>query len=212
MRSKKSLFISICFASVILSAAACRVSSEDEESTRSAQSRLEPGVVEGNPTCASLGLGTAFVKDEDAKNGTFALGADGSVTVSNADGNTFDWSATIGIDAVIVKGGPNANVYVYDPESMGGSGLHAPVNPANGTFYGLSHIDFCYDVEPCTPGTPGCGPCTPGTEGCPDGGSSSGGSSSGGSSSGGSSSGGSSSGGSSSGGSSSGGSSSGQTW
>jgi uncharacterized membrane protein YgcG len=185
MRSR-SLYIAALFAPIV-AAAACRGSDDEVVATRSAQSRLEPGVVEGNPTCADLGLGTASFKDEDAVNGTFSLAGGGTVTVSNADGNTFDWSATIGIDAVIVKGGPNALIYVYDPESMGATGLHAPTNPANGKFYGLSHIDFCFDVET-------------------GGGSSSGGSSSGGSSSGGSSSGGSSSGGSSSGG------SSGKTW
>ena len=36
------------------------------------------------------------------------------------DGVDFDWSSTLGMDAVIAKGGPNANAYVYDPpaESM----------------------------------------------------------------------------------------------
>jgi uncharacterized membrane protein YgcG len=172
----RSLYIAALFAPAV-AVGACREATDDEVATRSSQSRLEPGVVVGNPTCVSLGLGTAMFKDEGAVNGTFSLEGGGTVTVSNADGNTFDWSATIGIDAVIVKGGPNALVYTYDPESMGATGLHAPTNPNNGKFYGLSHIDFCYDAD--------------------GGGSSSGGSSSGGSSSGGSSSGGSSSGGSS---------------
>jgi hypothetical protein len=177
MRSRSLVFASLCLSVAV--AAACRPASEDDRTTRSARSGLEPGVVDGNPTCASLGLGTMSVKDEGAVNGTFSLGGGATVTVSNANGTTFDWAATIGIDAVIVKGGPNANVYIYDPESMGDTGLHAPTNPATGTFYGLSHIDFCFDDDDVPDG----------------GGSSSGGSSSGGSSSGGSSSGGSSSGG-----------------
>jgi hypothetical protein len=59
----------------------------------------------------------------------------------------FDWTSNIGVDQVIAKGGPNANVYTYDPESTGDTGLHAPVNPNNNRFFGLSHISFCYDVE-----------------------------------------------------------------
>ncbi len=149
----------------------------DDAKTGSTRSSLEPGDVEGNPTCASLGFGTSAVKIEDPENGTFSLGGDAEVVISNSDGATFDWSATIGVDAVIVKGGPNAKVYVYDPESMAGTGLHAPINPNTGNPYGLSHIDFCVDDTPEDGG------------GSSSGGSSSGGSSSGGSSSGGSSSG-----------------------
>jgi hypothetical protein len=45
---------------------------------------------------------------------------------------------------VIVKGGPNANLYDYTPDGAAAdTDLHAPVNPANGGFYGLSHISFC---------------------------------------------------------------------
>ncbi|MCI0398418.1 MAG: hypothetical protein L0332_06115 [Chloroflexi bacterium] len=60
-----------------------------------------------------------------------------------------DWSSTFGIDAVIVKGGSNANLYIYDPpaESFGDSGLHSPINPNNGDPFGLSHVEFCYDYE-----------------------------------------------------------------
>src|SRR5918994_7715496 len=66
------------------------------------------------------------------------------------DGQVFDWDSNIGVDAVIVKGGPNANVYLYDPESMGATGLHAPVNPS-GQWAGLSHISFCYDEDEVPP-------------------------------------------------------------
>ena len=40
-----------------------------------------------------------------------------------------------------MKGGPNANVYEYDPESMGDTGLTTP----NGEE--ISHVEFCYDYE-----------------------------------------------------------------
>jgi hypothetical protein len=54
------------------------------------------------------------------------------------------------VDQVIVKGGPNANVYTYSPEETSDTGLHTPFNENSGSNYGLSHVLFCYDSE----GTP----------------------------------------------------------
>jgi hypothetical protein len=105
-----------------------------------------PQVVPGNPSCASLGLGTVAVRFDPPLSGSMALGGSESVTIA-ADGIHVDWSATIGIDAVIVKGGPNANIYGYAPESLGATQLQAPTNPNNGKPYGLSHVDFCYDWD-----------------------------------------------------------------
>jgi hypothetical protein len=121
-------------------------------------------VVPGNPGCADVapaGANWTELKVEPPADGTFS---DGTLTVNvdvrnTADGQVFDWTSNIGVDAVIVKGGPNANVYVYDPESTGDTGLHAPVNPSGG-FAGLSHISFCYDVEQVPPTTT---PTTPTT-------------------------------------------------
>ena len=69
-------------------------------------------------------------------------------------GPAFDWTSNLGIDAVIVKGGPGTDTYVYEPpqEATADTNLHAPVNndpndPDNGKYYGLSHITFCYDGE-----------------------------------------------------------------
>jgi hypothetical protein len=108
---------------------------------------VEPDFVAGNPSCASLGY-TTGLKVDPPNAGTYSLGCGGSVTVTT-DGVNFDWSSTIGIDAVISKGGPNANVYVYDPptEATSDTGLHSPINPSNGNPFGLSHIEFCYDFE-----------------------------------------------------------------
>ncbi|MBW2525713.1 MAG: hypothetical protein JRI23_16135 [Deltaproteobacteria bacterium] len=108
-----------------------------------AASMVSPDRVEGNPTCASLGLGDFQV--ELNSNGTADLGYGNSITVSNSDGKYFDWSSTIGIDAVIVKGGDAANVYAYDPEAMADTGLHSPLK--NGGVPDLSHMYFCYDYE-----------------------------------------------------------------
>jgi hypothetical protein len=99
----------------------------------------------GNPSCP---LGTTTLKVEPVADGTFS---DGTLTVTidvrdTSAGQVFDWTSNIGVDVVIAKGGPNANVYTYVGESTGDTGLHAPVGPS-GKFAGLSHISFCYDVE-----------------------------------------------------------------
>jgi carbohydrate-binding DOMON domain-containing protein len=60
---------------------------------------------------------------------------------------TFDWSSTIGIDAVYVKGGSGgSNLYVYaptaqSPEQFSDDGLTTPGTSGNG----VSHMSFCYD-------------------------------------------------------------------
>ncbi len=116
-----------------------------------AASHVTPVYVGGNPTCTDLGYGFGF-KLDPPNPGTYAIGGLGTVTIAS-DGTYFDWTSTVGVDAVIVKGGPNANVYAYDPpaEAFGDTGLHSPVNPNDHhpyeLIYGLSHIDFCFDYE-----------------------------------------------------------------
>jgi len=114
--------------------------------SNSSAAAVDPRLVPGNPTCADLGYDLEK-KIDPPSSGTFPLDG-GSVTVSITGGTYFNWTATIGMDAVIAKGGPNANVYEYDPESFGDNGLHAPIKPDTGRPYGLSHISFCYDLEP----------------------------------------------------------------
>ncbi|MBA2662766.1 MAG: hypothetical protein H0U74_10755 [Bradymonadaceae bacterium] len=99
-----------------------------------------------NPTCEDLGLGTHSTKFEDPKSGTYTLLGDKKV-VLDVNNPYFDWKSSIDIEAVIVKGGPTANVYEYDPERTYDKGLHSPINPNNGKPYGLSHITFCYNLR-----------------------------------------------------------------
>ena len=69
-----------------------------------------------------------------------------TVTISNTqDDKTFDWSSNIGVDAVIVKGGSRRLVPVpLRPADR------ADVRPGLTTpgENGISHISFCYDVDP----------------------------------------------------------------
>jgi hypothetical protein len=102
--------------------------------------------MDGNPSCGDLGFAYGYKFDGGPFNGT---GDDGYInaTISSSDGIYVDWSSLAGVDLVIVKGGSNANLYYYDPESMGDTHLSSPINPNNGTPYGLSHVDFCFDYE-----------------------------------------------------------------
>jgi hypothetical protein len=128
-------------------------------------------VVPGNPGCddvAPEGVTWIELKVEPPEDGEFS---DGTLTVNvdvsdTDDGQVFDWDSNIGVDAVIVKGGPNANVYFYDPESMGDTGLHAPVGPS-GEWAGLSHISFCYDEDDVPPPTTPTTAPTPPTTAAP---------------------------------------------
>ncbi|KTB48430.1 hypothetical protein DEALK_12760 [Dehalogenimonas alkenigignens] len=107
-----------------------------------------PTFTEGNPTAVSLGCDFGF-KVDPPNSGTYNIDGFNTVTITvydTPDGQAFDWTSTLGMDAVIVKGGPDANVYYYDPESFGDTGLHAPVVPS-GKWANLSHIEFCFDYE-----------------------------------------------------------------
>lgn len=127
---------------------------------------IVPEVWNDNPNCSDLGYGFGFKIDE-SPDGTFTFtAADGeltggapsdpnnSVTISNAGNGsaTFDWTSTLPVDAVFVKGGPvGGNLYVYDPnEDTGDTGLGTPAVDGQGngvTAPAISHIEFCYDYE-----------------------------------------------------------------
>ncbi len=92
--------------------------------------------------------GTSTVKFDPPHNGTKTGAAGLTVTVSNFDGKSFNWSSNQGIDAVYVKAGrAGSYLYVYEPnESFGDTGLTTPGEKGNA----ISHITFCYDGDPTT--------------------------------------------------------------
>lgn len=104
-------------------------------------------VVAGNPNCMDLGYTNGF-KVDPPRAGTFNLPHGGQVMVSidANEGITFQTTGNI-IHAVIVKGGPNANVYRYNQAVTIDGPLTTPVNPDSNSNknYGLSHFDFCYE-------------------------------------------------------------------
>ncbi len=108
---------------------------------------VTPVVIAGNPTCIDLGYDFGFKIDPPTP-GIYPVG-NGSITWTSADGVYLDWSSTFGIDAVLVKGGPNAHLYTYNPPALafGDTGLHSPLGagPGGSQPYGISHLEFCFN-------------------------------------------------------------------
>jgi len=76
------------------------------------------------------------------------------IEVLNSDGKYFDWASSQGVGAVVVKGGPRANYFIYSPPASADQALFAPpVGRANRAE--LSHITFCWNNEE-PDGPPGC--------------------------------------------------------
>lgn len=107
---------------------------------------IVPTIVTGNPSCIDLGYETGF-KIPEAPDGVWTAPDGFVVDIYNDGGVYLSWASSIGVDAVIVKGGPNANVYEYSPEALSDTGLHAPINAPTGDPYALLHAEFCYDFE-----------------------------------------------------------------
>lgn len=124
-----------------------------------------PILYSDNPDCADLGLTFGFKIDghpegnglnftfiEGVQHGISTVHTGGaiddtlnSITI-DSDGYSFDWMATLGIDAIIVKGGADSNAYVYVPEDTADTNLISPLN-ASGSPAAISHIEICYDYE-----------------------------------------------------------------
>lgn len=64
-------------------------------------------------------------------------------TRETAQGWVLDFESTAPVTKVTVKGGPDANIYNYDPAVMSDEGLHAPVVPS-AKWPAISHVDFCF--------------------------------------------------------------------
>jgi len=115
---------------------------------------VDPEKKDGNPTCKDFepeGVDWTEFKIEPVESGDYS---DGTLNVTlDVDRSHFDWESNLGVSAVVVKGGPNANLYEYTPPATEDDGLHAPINPANDRPFGLSHVSFCY-VEPEEPEEP----------------------------------------------------------
>jgi hypothetical protein len=106
-----------------------------------------PSLHEANPSCMELGYNHELKFDPPSAGSKSGDGVTVDMSVgADASGSLVDWTSSAPIDAVIVKGGPNANVYAYPGESSGDTGLHSPFNGPD-HYYGLSHVSFCWDDQ-----------------------------------------------------------------
>lgn len=105
--------------------------------------------VDGNPKCSDLGYANGFKIDvPNPSEGTYATDSDGVDTEGDASGFVVEigysdfpvlhFTTNTAVDAVLVKAGPGANLYQYDPPVTNGSGLDSPKDS-------ISHITFCWD-------------------------------------------------------------------
>jgi hypothetical protein len=111
-----------------------------------------------NPSCEDLGYSLEFKIDTgDLENKTYTLATPKvtgnwtgqEITLSNVsgDGQTFDWSATIAVWAVLVKAGDdNHALYTYDSPATSDSGLTKGADQQ-----GISHVSFCGNAVVPTP-------------------------------------------------------------
>jgi len=114
---------------------------------------VDPIFLEGNPPlesvigqCEGVDCDLTFFKIDPPLSGTY-----GPIDVTFSGGEpgspaSMDFTSTDPVYAVLVKGGPNANLYCYVFENgiLGDFGLIAPINPSNDKPYGISHVDFAY--------------------------------------------------------------------
>jgi hypothetical protein len=116
---------------------------------------VDPVLVEGNPTCATLSPGTNELKIDPPTEGQHS-DDDGPLIVTidireTDDGQVFDFTSNIPVKVAFAKGGNiGGNKYAYSPAETSDTGLHAPENPS-GDWANLSHITFCYDPTAPTP-------------------------------------------------------------
>lgn len=90
--------------------------------------------------------GFAFKIDNSAINGTYPTGDGNTITITHSDGYSFDWQSNWPVTCVLVKAGKDFyNAYFYPEGSYGDTGLCAPINPANGKPFEISHVTFGYN-------------------------------------------------------------------
>ena len=95
--------------------------------------------IPGNPVCDGF-------KIDPVVAGTYALPGGGHIVITlgwnNGETFSFDTEGSATVSSIMVKGGPNAILWSFDPAVTAYTGLHAPLNlkNPNGYWYGLSHL------------------------------------------------------------------------
>lgn len=130
-------------------------------------SNLSPLCIAGTPSACSVSNRPGFLIKGNKSNTYYFTPKYGDLTKCNTVANpvdslnaftlvynpatqTFSWNVSnaIAIEVVIVKGGPNANVYNYTGTGrMADGNLHAPVNPLTCKFYEVEQIEISYRYQ-----------------------------------------------------------------
>ena len=113
---------------------------------------VQPVIVDTHSSandCAELGFdnGVKIVGDGSVSSG------DLTVTVSGYKSSTgfADWSSNLPINAVYVKGGPSGgDLFGYPAGDIGDQDLRTP-QKADGGYYSVSHLAFCWNDVPLEP-------------------------------------------------------------
>lgn len=111
---------------------------------------IAPVVVSGNPKCSDLTklgvpAGTQSIKFEPPVQGASSGGINIFVDGSRVSWYTFP---PVHVQAAIVKGGPNVNVYVYAGFDFSDGWFDPVTNAKTGQSYGLGAVTFCVTVDP----------------------------------------------------------------
>jgi hypothetical protein len=109
---------------------------------------ITPYVASGYPSCAQVGAaGTNSVTFAPPVNGASSNGIYLLVDTSAS----FGWYVlpeiqNVDVRTIIVKGGPNSNVYVYRGGDYSDGPITAPKNPKNGKLYDVGSATLCFKV------------------------------------------------------------------
>lgn len=110
---------------------------------------IEPYVVSGSIGCSQVrGIQTTgSATFSPPVNGASSVG----ITLLVDSSTTFGWYVDPGVRnvdvrAIIVKGGPNSNVYIYPGGDYSDGPIRAPTNPKNGKPYDVGAATFCFNV------------------------------------------------------------------
>jgi len=115
-----------------------------------------PFVIEGGPggnvVCSQVPSDVTLSSSDrlDWQGGSLVGTIPDGLQVSIIDDRSVTWSSAFPITAVIVKGGPAANVYLSASPLLADSGLVSPVGPS-GQPADISNVTFCWDPDPTDP-------------------------------------------------------------
>jgi hypothetical protein len=111
---------------------------------------ITPFVASGYPNCSQL---RGVSSSESVTFNQPVNGANSNGLFLLVDSSTkFGWFVlpeirNIDVRAIIVKGGPNSNVYVYPGGDFSDGPITAPTNPKNGKLYDVGAATFCFNVS-----------------------------------------------------------------